>query len=270
MSRLTGKDALVVGGGTVDEEFPGTGSATAIMLAREGAQVAVLGRTAEHTERTCTRITDAGGQAHAVLADVTAEADCARAVNQTVDRFGRLDVLVNNLGLALRGSLLDLTDEDWSRSYDVNLRAVVLMSKHAMPHLAAAGAGSVVNIGSVAGIRAAGAVAYSATKGALIALTQDMALMHGRDGVRVNCIVPGHLHTPMGTGFRDDRTRALKREANMLGVEGTGWDVGATVVFLAGDESRFITASSLTVDGGMSAMAPLALASRMMSLGTYG
>lgn len=270
MIRLAGKVALVVGGGTVDEEVAGTGSATAITLAREGARVAVLGRTTEHTERTCTRITEAGGQSHPVIADVTAEADCARAVAETVDRYGRLDVLVNNLGLALRGSILDLSDEDWSRSYEVNLRAVVLMSKHAMPHLAARRAGSVVNIGSVAGIRAAGAVAYSATKGALVALTQDMALMHGRDGVRVNCIIPGHLHTPMGTGFRDERTRALKREANMLGIEGTGWDVATAVVFLAGEESRFITATALTVDGGMSAMAPLALASRMMGLGTYG
>lgn len=268
--RLAGRVALVVGGGTIDDEFPGTGSATAILLARAGAQVAVVGRTTERTERTCARITEAGGDALPVIADATVEADCERAVAETVSRFGRLDVLVNNLGMGTRGSVVDLTDEDWSRTFDINLRSVALMSKHAMPHLVAAGNASVVNVSSIAGLRAAGATAYSATKGGLMAMTQDMALAHGRDGVRVNCIVPGHLYTPIGSGFGDEKTRALKRDANMLQIEGTGWDVGWMAVFLASDEARFVTATSIPVDGGMSAVAPLAVVSRLTGSGGYG
>jgi NAD(P)-dependent dehydrogenase (short-subunit alcohol dehydrogenase family) len=264
MSRLGGKVAMVVGGGTVDPDWPGTGSATAILLARAGAKVAVVGRTEDHTKLTRERIAEEGGEALAVLADATADEGCRHAVAKTVEHFGGLDVLVNNLGAGDRETVLSASDEAWERALDINLRSVVLMSRHALPHLIKAGSSSIINVSSIAGIRAFGAAPYSATKGALVALTQDMAISHGPAGVRVNLIVPGHLNTPMGSGHQSEETRDLKRRASMLEIEGTGWDVGWAAVFLASDEARFITAATLPVDGGAAASGPLAVAAKLM------
>jgi NAD(P)-dependent dehydrogenase (short-subunit alcohol dehydrogenase family) len=149
----------------------------------------------------------------------------------------------------------------------------VRMSREALPHLIEAGSSSIINVSSIAGIRAFGAAPYSATKGALVALTQDMAISHGQSGVRVNLIVPGHLNTPMGSGHQSEETRDMKRRASMLEVEGTGWDVGWAAVFLASDEARFITGVALPVDGGASASGPLAVAAKLMGGGaqrSYG
>ena len=256
--------AVVVGGGTVDSDWPGTGSATAILLAAAGARVAVVGRTESHTQLTCDRIADAGGEALPVLADATSDEACRDAIAEVVTHFGKIDVLVNNLGLGERGTVLSASDEDWDRAFDVNLRSVVMMSRQTLPHLIEAGGASIINVSSVAGVRAFGAAPYSATKGGLVALTKDMAISHGAAGVRVNCIVPGHLHTPMGAGHQSEQTRELKRRANMLEVEGTGWDVGWAAVFLASDEARFITATALPVDGGITASGALAVAAKLM------
>jgi len=248
----------------VDPDWPGTGSATAILLAAAGAKVAVVGRSGEHTKLTCDRIAEDGGEALAVLADATNDASCREAVARTVGHFGRLDILVNNLGAGDRETVLSASDEAWERALDINLRSVVLMSRHALPHLIEAESSSIINVSSIAGIRAFGAAPYSATKGALVALTQDMAISHGPSGVRVNLIVPGHLNTPMGSGHQSDETRDLKRRASMLEVEGTGWDVGWAAVFLASHEARFITAAVLPVDGGAAASGPLAVAAKLM------
>jgi NAD(P)-dependent dehydrogenase (short-subunit alcohol dehydrogenase family) len=272
-SRLQGKVAMVVGGGTVDPDWPGTGSATARLLAAAGAKVAVAGRTADHTQATCDLIAADGGDGFPVLTDATRDEDCREAVAATVEHYGRLDILVNNLGRGARGSVVDLSDEAWEESIDVNLRSVVLMSRHAVPHLVAAGSSSIINVSSIAGVRAYGSAAYAATKGALVALTQDMAMAHGRDGVRVNLLVPGHLSTPMGSGHQSEDTREMKRRANMLEAEGTGWDVGWAAVFLASEEARFITGVALPIDGGMSASGPLAVAAKLMggqAAGAYG
>ena len=258
---------MVVGSGTVDPDWPGTGSATARLLAAAGARVAVVGRTSDHTQATCEFIAADGGDAFPVLTDATKDEDCQAATGATVERYGRLDVLVNNLGRGVRGSVVDLSDEAWDESIDVNLRSVALMSRHAMPHLAAAGSSSIINVSSIAGIRAYGSAAYAATKGALVALTQDMAMAHGRDGVRVNLLVPGHLSTPMGSGHQSEEAREIKRRANMLEVEGTGWDVGWAAVFLASEEARFITGVALPIDGGVSASGPLAVAAKLMGGG---
>jgi NAD(P)-dependent dehydrogenase (short-subunit alcohol dehydrogenase family) len=264
MSRLDGKVAIVAGGGTVDPEWPGTGSATAILLAREGAKVAVVGRTEERTNLTCERIAEEGGQAVAVLADATSDVGCRGAVARTVEEFGRLDVLVNNLGAGDRETVLSASDEAWERALDINLRSVVRMSRHALPHLIETGRSSIINVSSIAGLRAFGAAPYSTTKGALVALTRDMAISHGPAGVRVNLIVPGHLDTPMGSGHQSDQAREMKRRASMLETGGTGWDVGWAAVFLASDEARFITAAVLPVDGGAAASGPLAVAAKLM------
>jgi NAD(P)-dependent dehydrogenase (short-subunit alcohol dehydrogenase family) len=271
--RLAGKVALVVGAGTVHPDYPGTGSATAMLMAAAGARVAVVGRTEPHTQLTCDRIAAAGGDAMPVLADATEDGECRDAVGATLARYGRLDILVNNLGLGSRETVLSASDADWERAFNVNLRSVVTMSRHALPPLMVAGRSSIINVSTIAAIRAFGVAPYSATKGALLALTQDMAMNHGPHGVRVNCIIPGHIYTPMGAGHQSEQTRALKRRASMLEIEGTGWDIGLAAVFLASDEARYITAIALPVDGGASASGPLAVAAKLMggdALAAYG
>jgi NAD(P)-dependent dehydrogenase (short-subunit alcohol dehydrogenase family) len=256
--------ALVIGGGQIDEDFtyPGTGAATAALLAAEGASVAILGRTATTVDRTVGYIADHGGGAFAVLGDATRDADCKRAADETVERFGSVDILVNNLGTAVHGSVVDLEVDEWDRSLRVNLTSVLLASKHVIPYMAAARRGSIINIGSGSGVLADGAPAYGTAKAGLTGLTRHMALMHGPDGVRVNCVVLGPVHTPMVTGYPG---LPLFREVSMLGIEGTGWDVGWAVVFLASDEARYVTATVLAVDGGTTAEAPLSVALRMRS-----
>jgi len=260
--RLADKVTLVVGGGSTGDE-PGTGSATARLFARQGARVAVMGRTSEHTNKTVGSVADDGGAAIAVLGDATLPADCARAVDAVIDTFGQLDVVVNNLGYAPRVPLMELEDDEWNRTFDVNLKAVVLMTRAALPHLRKSSGPSVINIGSIGGVRGGGAGAYGVSKGGLVALTRALASELGPDGIRVNCIVPGHLHTPMASNAMGERLRDARRQVSLLGVEGTGWDVGWTAVFLASDESRYITAASVPVDGGASEELPLSAILRM-------
>jgi NAD(P)-dependent dehydrogenase (short-subunit alcohol dehydrogenase family) len=233
-----------------------------VLFAEQGARVAVVGRSVEHTERTVTRIVRDGGEAVALLGDATCAADCERIVACTIARFGRLDVLVNNLGIAAGGSVADVDPETWRRVLSVNLESVVLMSKHGIREMRKTGGGSIINVGSVAGLQASGSAAYGASKAGLIGLTREMAFAHGRDGIRVNCLVPGHLHTPMGAQGGDPM-RELRRQVNMLGIEGTARDLAWAAVFLASDEARFITASALPVDGGVTAELTLAVSARL-------
>ena len=163
--------------------------------------------------------------------------------------LGGLDIVVNNLGLAAGGGVEECDDDTWDRVIALNLRAPVAVTRAATPHLRAAGGGSVINIGSVAGLQASGSAAYGTTKAGLIGLTREMAASLGPSGIRVNCVVPGHLQTPFGDRG-GQAMRDLRREISMLRDEGTGWDVGWAVVFLASSESRFITAATISVDGG--------------------
>jgi NAD(P)-dependent dehydrogenase (short-subunit alcohol dehydrogenase family) len=262
--RLAGKVAIVVGGGATgaDPQFPGTGEASAILLAGAGATVAVVGRTAAHTESTARRIRDAGGVAEAVLGDAIDSDECDRIVGAVAERFGRLDVLINNLGVAEGGSVADVDDATWDQVIAVNLRAPIAMSRAAVPLLRRGGRGSIVHVGSVAGLQASGSAPYGTTKAALIGLTREMAMSLGPDGIRVNCVVPGHLQTPMGDRG-DGASRELRRRLSMLGTEGTGWDVGWAVVFLASDEARFITAATVPVDGGVTEQLALSTVRRL-------
>jgi NAD(P)-dependent dehydrogenase (short-subunit alcohol dehydrogenase family) len=253
--RLARKVALVVGGGSTGD-FPGTGSATAMLLARHGARIGVMGRSSEHTDRTVKSIVAAGGEAMSVLGDATSPFDCQRVVDAVVDRYGRLDVLVNNLGFTPREPLMEIGAEIWDRTVDVNLKAVVLMTRCALPHLGAAEGASVINVGSIAGLRGGGMGAYGMTKGGLVSLTRALAAELGPRDIRVNCIVPGHLHTPMGATL-GEQFRELRKQITFLGTEGTGWDLAWAAVFLASDESRYITAVTLPVDGGASEELPI-------------
>ena len=250
--RLAGLSAVVIGGGAVgsDPELPGTGEASAILLGRNGATVAVVGRSATNTQPTVDRIISEGGNAVAVLGDVATTSGCEDVVSEAVRALGGLNIVVNNLGLAAGGGVEECDDDTWDRVIALNLRAPVAVTRAAAPHLRAAGRGSVINIGSVAGVQASGSAAYGTTKAGLVGLTREMAASLGPGGIRVNCVVPGHLQTPFGDRG-GDAMRDLRRDISMLRAEGTGWDVGWTVVFLASPESRFITAATISVDGGV-------------------
>jgi len=249
--RLAGKVALVVGGGATGD-YPGTGSAIARLYAAHGASVVVMGRTAAHTGQTVEQIRATGGVATAFLGDTTRGTDCEGAVNTAREQYGRLDVVVNNIAVH-KGVTVDGFDEGvWGEIYDGNLKAPLLMASHAVGLLRETGGGSIVNIGSVAGVQASGSIGYGTAKGALIPLTRDMALALGKDGIRVNCVIPGHLHTPhVARVSGSNEHRELRTRLNMLGIEGDGWDAAWAALFFASDESRFITAQCLQVDGGV-------------------
>jgi len=254
--RLAGKVAIVTGAGSQGNGV-GTGKAMAYVFAREGARVCLVDLERERAEVTRAMIAEAGGEAFVCAADVTDGKACAQVVAQTLARYGRLDVLVNNVGYGAGGGRLeDLPDELWDRVLAVNLKSAVLMSKHAVPHLVAS-RGAFVHIASSAGLRAHAGAAYGPSKAALIALSRELAVMYGRDGVRSNTIAPGHLFTPLVEKLIDEPGRQRRRLIAPLGVEGDAWDVAAAALFLASDEARFITGVCLLVDGGVNEVAAL-------------
>jgi len=258
--RLTGKVALVAGGGSSDARF-GIGKAIAFSFAGEGAKVCVVDRDADAAERTRAVIEELGGDAIVSHGDITVDADCARMVAATIERYGALDILVNNVGVhvgAGGSSLGSLAMSDWDRVLDVNLRGVVLLTRHAVPHLIAARQSAIVNIGSISGFLASGCLAYGPSKAALISLTRELALLYGRRGVRANVICPGHLYTPFVESAIDERMRDWRRRIAPLGIEGDVWDVASAAVFLASSESRFLTSVCLPVDGGATEIMPMA------------
>jgi NAD(P)-dependent dehydrogenase (short-subunit alcohol dehydrogenase family) len=253
---LTGKVALVTGAGAAGDGI-GNGRAAALLLAKAGAGVVVVDRDAGLAKRTVAMITEAGGEAIAVAADVTRSADCAAMVTAALDRFGRLDLLDNNVGIGSRGSVVDETEESWHRVMTVNVDSMFLAAKHAIPAMRRAGGGAIVNVSSISALRPRGLTAYSVSKGAVIALTRAMAVDHGREGIRVNCVAPGPVYTPMVyTRGMSEAARERRRNASALGVEGTGWDVGKAVRFLLSDQARYITGQVLVVDGGTTLTAP--------------
>ena len=254
---FAGKAAIVTGGGAVEDGI-GNGRAAAILLARAGAKVLVVDLSREAAERTVAMIAEEGGTAAAFAADVTIEEDARAMVAEAMRRFGRLDCLDNNVGIGGRGSVLDMPPEDWRRVMRVNTESMYFASRHAIPAMKAGGeGGAIVNVSSISALRPRGLTAYSTSKGAVIALTRAMAVDHGRDGIRVNCVAPGPVYTPMV--YRRQMTpaaREARRKASVLGIEGTGWDIGRAVRFLLSQEARYITGQTLVVDGGASLVGP--------------
>lgn len=248
---LDGKVAIVAGGGALDDGI-GNGRAAAILLAQAGAKVLVVDRDLEPAQGTVDMIETFGGDAEAFAADVTNEADCERMVTHTLDRYQRLDILDNNVGIVNKGSVVDETEESWERLMRVNVTGMFLASKYAIPAMIeTAGQGSIVNISSISALRPRGLTAYSTSKGAVIALTRAMAVDHAEDNIRVNCVAPGPVYTPLVyAGGMSPEARERRRLASPMGIEGTGWDVGHAVVFLASDHARYITGQTLVVDGG--------------------
>jgi NAD(P)-dependent dehydrogenase (short-subunit alcohol dehydrogenase family) len=177
-------------------------------------------------------------------------------VQAALERYGRLDVLDNNVGISVRADVLEVTEEQWDRVMAVNVKSIMLASKFAIPHMVQAGGGSIINISSIAGLRANQSTPYSTSKAAVVGITRSMAGDHGRQGIRVNCIVPGLVYTPMVAPRMDAALRERRREAAPLGTEGTAWDVAWAAVFLASDEARWITGVTLPVDGGFLVTSP--------------
>jgi len=250
--RLDGMVAIVTGAGSSGPGI-GNGRATAILFAREGARVTLVDRNRASADETAAMIAEEGGESIVVEGDVTKDADCKRIVDQTVVRFGKLDILDNNVGIDDGPvSVVDVTEEAWDRVMNVNVKSMMMMSKHAIPEMAHNGYGSIITISSISALRPRGLTPYTTAKGAVIALTQAMAVDHARQGIRVNCICPGPVFTPMAAsveGMSDER-RAMRAKASLLGTEGTPWDIAWGAVYLASPESRWVTGVILPIDGG--------------------
>lgn len=248
--RLAGKSAIVTGGAG------GIGRATSLALAAEGARVAVVDLQQDAAEAVAAEIRDAGGEAVAIAADVSAEADVERAVATAVDAFGGLDIAFNNAGIIRRTTAVETTVEEWDRVFGVNVRGIFLMCKHVVPVMAAKGKGSIINTGSGWGLKGGGqAISYCASKGAVVNMTRALAIDHGPQGIRVNSVNPGDVNT----GMLRDEARQLGQEAGAfladaadrpLGRMGEPTEIAAAVVWLASDESSYVTGSALVVDGG--------------------
>lgn len=254
---LNGKVAIVTGGGAADDGI-GNGRAAAILLARAGASVLVVDRDISLAERTVAMIAADGGTAAAACYDVTSAAQCAAMVEDAVSRWGRLDCLDNNVGIGSKGTVVEETEENWARVMQVNVDSMFLTCKHAIPAMIrTAGGGAIVNLSSISALRPRGLTAYTVSKGAVIALTKAIAVDHGADGIRANCVAPGPVYTPMvySRGMTE-QARDTRRRASVLQREGTGWDIGMAVRFLLSDQARYITGQVIVVDGGATLVGP--------------
>jgi NAD(P)-dependent dehydrogenase (short-subunit alcohol dehydrogenase family) len=248
--RLARQIALITGGTS------GIGEATALLFAREGAQVAITGRNEKRGHAVTAAILEAGGKAMFVRTDVRKASECERAVHETERTFGRVDILFNNAGVFYPHDTLACSEEEWDEQIDINLKGTFLMSKAALSGMIAQGRGVIINNSSGWGIVGGDkAVAYCASKGGVVLMTKAMAIDHGRQGIRVNCICPGDVETPMLP--LDAKMRGQKWEdyiagcANRpLGRVGTVDEIAKAVLFLATDDSSFMTGSALVVDGG--------------------
>lgn len=256
--RVAGKVAIVTGAGSSAEGI-GNGRASAILLARNGAKVCLADFNLAAAEETGRMIAEEGGTSFSIQGDVSIEADCKRIVEATIAQYGRLDILVNVVGTSkVRGDATAVDLDEWDRGMAVNIKSIVMMARYAVPEMRKTHGGSIINIGSITGLHGGHPnLFYATSKGAIVNLTRTMAGNHGRDGVRVNNVAPGFVYTPVvyGKGLPDD-VREYRREVSVLGTEGTGWDVGYAVLYLASDEARWVTGVTLPVDAGVSAISP--------------
>ena len=250
-TRLEGKVAIVTGAGTRGEGV-GNGKATAILFAREGAKVVLVDVELARAEETLADIESEGGVASSFQADVTSDDQCKALAEFTMAQHGRLDILDNNVGNSHRATVTEIDSTDWDSIMELNVKSMMLTSRHAIPMMKKNDGGSIINIASIAGSRASKSTVYTASKAAVIGLTKSMAGDHGREGIRVNAISPGPVFSPMVAWRLSDEMRAHRKNTTALGTEGTPWDVGWAAVYLASDESRWVTGSVLTVDGGSS------------------
>lgn len=259
-TRVAGKVAIVTGAGSSAEGI-GNGRAAAILLARNGAKVALLDFNEASAAETARMIADEGGEETIVLqADVTDVASCQSAVRTTVDRWGRLDILFNNVGTSrVPGTAVDVDLEAWDRGLRLNITSMMLMVRFAVPEMIKSGGGSIINNASITALHGGHPnLMYPTTKAAVVNMSRTMAGQHGGDGIRVNAIAPGFVYTPVvyGNNRLPEGVREQRREAGVLKTEGTGWDVGYGVLYLASDEARWVTGQTLAIDAGASTISP--------------
>lgn len=261
MLRLDGKVALVTGCGTRGEGW-GNGKAIAVLLARQGAKVHGCDLDLEAAQATRRIIEEEGGTADVQAADVTKAAEVKALVQACLARFGRIDILVNNVGRSEPGDPVTMTEEVWDEQMDVNLKSAFLCCKEVLPVMERQGGGSIVNVSSIAGLRYVGKpqVAYAAAKAALMQMTATTAVLYAERGVRLNSVVPGLVFTPLVKRLADKYAKgdfegfvSHRHKQVPMGRMGDAWDVAHAALFLASDESRYITAQQLVVDGGITA-----------------
>lgn len=261
--RLPGKVAIVTGAGaTGSGDFVGIGQAISILFAQQGASVLLVDRDERNADTTLAMIREQGGEASVFPADVTSNHDCQEMAAAAQSRYGNINILINNVGISGPGSVTDVDEAFWDTVMDVNLKSVMLTSKHAIPQMIEAGGGSIVNLSSIVGLRAGSgrpSHPYAASKSGIIGLSNSMAVHYGRNNIRVNCIAPGHIHSPMVARHTSQEMLDLRRRAGPLGIEGTPWDVAYAALFLASDEARWISGATLPVDAGLLAATPLAM-----------
>ncbi len=260
--RLDGKVAIVTGAGSIGPGW-GNGKATSVLFAREGAKVVCLDINGDAAAETQALIVDEGGDAIAVTCDVASRDAVESAVAAAQERFGRIDVLHHNVGIAVVGGPVEIDEPEWDRVTDINLKSAYLVTRSVLPVMEAGGSGAIVFTSSIAGIRHTGVdyVTYSTTKGALIPFSRSIALQYAKRGIRSNCVLPGLMNTPMiyaglpdayAEGDHDEMVR-IRSEQCPMGRMGDAWDVARAVLFMASDEAQYITATELVVDGGITA-----------------
>jgi len=254
---LAGKVAIVTGAGSRGEGI-GNGKAAAVLFAREGASVVCVDQVASRASETVDMIAGEGGTASVFECDVAHRDGCQRLAAVAIDRYGRLDILQNNVGIPSDQGLEEITEDAWDRVMGVNVRSMVLMAQAVVPRMTSDAGGSIINISSIAGLRAypARSTAYTTSKAAVVGLTLALAAQLGNKRIRVNCIAPGQVYTPLVAERLDAEGRQRRATSGLIKDEGTAWDIGWAAVYLASDEARWVTGHVLTVDAGITITIP--------------
>jgi len=261
---LEGRVAIVTGAGTLGEGV-GVGKAISITLAKAGAKLVLLDLDKDRVAETERLVAGEGAEALVCLGNVVDPADCERVIGEAVDAFGTVDILVNSAAASIPGSVVTLTDEEWATMLDVCLMGAVRMSRFAVPVMQRQHRGAIVNISSIATRISLRTAAYAAAKAGLEALTRDLAVQHGRDGIRANAVLPGLISTPrtarIAPATQVMTDQSLRKAAGPLGIEGNAWDVAWAVDYLVSDRARFVTGVCLPLDGGVLATTYMTMAS---------
>ncbi len=253
--RLAGKVAIVTGAGSRGEGI-GNGKAASVLFAREGASVLCADQVAERAAETVDMITAEGGTASVFACDVSHRDGCQQLAAAAVERYGRIDILQNNVGIPSNQGLAEITEDAWDLVMGVNVRSMVLMAQAVVPHIREGGA--IINISSIAGLRAypARSTAYTTSKAAVIGLTMALAGQLGEQRIRVNCIAPGQVYTPLVAERLTDEGRQRRATSGLIKDEGSAWDIAWAAVYLASDEARWVNGHVLTVDAGLTITIP--------------
>jgi NAD(P)-dependent dehydrogenase (short-subunit alcohol dehydrogenase family) len=261
-NRVKGKVAIATGAGSIAKGM-GNGKAAAILYAREGASVVLVDHNLEAAEETKKLINEEGGNCIVFKADVSKAADCKSIIQKCMQTYGRIDILHNNVGIEIPGGIDEISEEDWDRTMNVNLKSMFLTCKYALPYMEKQESGCIVNISSINAIRTLPAlsIAYSASKAGVIALTREIAAQYASKGIRANTVLPGLMNTPFVTaslvgaygGDIEEMTR-IRDAMCPMGKQGDAWDVAYLSLFLASDEAKYITGAALIVDGGLTCL----------------